>query len=212
CYLGDAWERTYGDAGWQPFSQIRRALPWYFLEYDQGVTTGWGVQVQPNALACWRLFPEGRELNLDLRAGGGPLRLGTRRLDAATIVIHRGPRDQTPWQTGRQFCRLMCPHPRLPKEPVYGYNDWYCAYGCNTATNFLADAATILACAKDLPVRPYLVVDDGWQINAPPIVKASGRGPWERSGTAFGMAMEEFCRRIVALGAKPGLWYRPLHT
>lgn len=106
----------------------------------------------------------------------------------------------------------MCPNPRLPKEPAYGYNDWYCAYGSNTATNFLADAATILTCAKDLPVCPYLVVDDGWQINAPPIVKASGRGPWERSGTAFGMEMDEFCRRIAALGAKPGLWYRPLHT
>ncbi|MGN0827763.1 MAG: hypothetical protein ACI4QD_07525 [Kiritimatiellia bacterium] len=212
CYLGDAWERTYGDALWQPFSQIRRALPWYFLEYDRGVTTGWGVQVQPNTLACWRLFPEGRELRLDLRAGVRPLRLGTRRLDAATIVIHRGLPGQTPWQTGRQFCRLMCPNPRLPKEPVYGYNDWYCAYGSNTATNFLADAAYILACAKDLPVRPYLVVDDGWQINAPPIVKASGRGPWERSGAAFGMEMDEFCRRIAALGAKPGLWYRPLHT
>ena len=24
--------------------------------------------------------------------------------------------------------------------------------------------------------------------------------------------MDEFCRRIAALGAKPGLWYRPLHT
>ena len=57
----------------------------------------------------------------------------------------------------------MCPSPRLAKAPVYGYNDWYCAYGKNTAANFLADAAFIVSLVKGEKVRPYVVVDDGWQ-------------------------------------------------
>ena len=107
---------------------------------------------------------------------------------------------------------MMCPKPKLPKAPVYGYNDWYCAYGKNTATNFLADAEYIVSCAKGCANPPYVVMDDGWQKNSPPVVHESGRGPWDAAGANFGMEMPEFCRRIAALGAKPGLWYRPLRA
>ena len=214
--LGDTWERSYGDLEWKPISVDERLSPWYFLVSDGERTDGYGIEVQPNALACWKVREAGYSLRIDLRAGSRPVRLGARSLDAVRIVTRRGMLGETAFQAGRAFCRMMCPQPRLPKEPVYGYNDWYCAYGKNTATNFLADAFYISKCASGLVVRPYVVMDDGWQEHSPPWMKEnkgvwqSGTGPWDRSGRAFGMDMPEFCRRIAALGAKPGLWYRPL--
>lgn len=210
--LCDAWERSYGELGWRDLS-VACESPWYFLVNDGARTDGYGVQVQPNALACWKVRRDARVLRLDVGAGGGPVRLAGRRLAVATIVERKGLADESAFAAGRAFCRQMCP--RTPKldEPVYGYNDWYCAYGRNTATNFLLDAEYIVACARGLANRPYVVMDDGWQRNSPPVVKNdSGRGPWDEAGRPFGMAMSDFARRMAALGAKPGLWYRPFRA
>ena len=195
-----------------------RSSAWYFLLEDGPCVHGYGVEVRPNAIAYWTVTPTRFELSLDVSAGGEGVRLGTRVLEACRLMAREGHPGETAFAAGRDFCRMMCPDPRLPREPVYGYNDWYCAYGSNTATNFLADAAYIAALAEDLSVRPYVVMDDGWQLMSPPAVqKATGRfdsgwGSWERASDGFGMPMEEFARRIAALGAKPGLWYRPLRA
>ena len=210
--LADAWERSYGALEWQPVGP-ERLSPWYFLVSANGRTDGYGVKVQPNALACWKIRTGGLTLRLDVRAGGRPVRLGERTLEMATVVARAGEAGESAFAAGRAFCKLMCERPRLPKEPVYGYNDWYCAYGRNTATNFLADAAYIVDCAKGLENRPYVVMDDGWQKNSPPVVKVdSGHGPWDRSGEPFGMDMATFAAKVAALGAKPGLWYRPFRA
>ena len=211
-FLNDAWERSYGELGWHPLSDSEIVSPWYFLETAGGKTCGIGVETQPNAMACWKIGKDGFSLVLDVRAGGRPVRLGNRALRACRIVRAESTTGESAWQFGRRFCHMMCPKPRLPKSPVYGYNDWYCAYGKNTATNFLADAEYVVACAKGCENPPYVVMDDGWQKNSPPVVGESGRGPWDAAGTKFGMGMPEFCRAIAALGAKPGLWYRPLRA
>ena len=211
--LADVWERSYGDLRWTDVGADERLSPWYFLVTADGRTDGYGVMVQPNALACWKVDAGGRRLRLDLRAGGRPVRLGGRTLAAATVVTRRGLPGESAFAAGRAFCRTMCPVTPPLKEPVYGYNDWYCAYGKNTATNFLADAAYIVECAKGLANRPYVVMDDGWQPNSPPVVKTdSGHGPWDRSGDPFGMDMATFAGKVSALGAKPGLWYRPFRA
>jgi alpha-galactosidase len=216
--LNDAWERSYGDIGWRDLS-AKRFSPWYFLaQTEDGSTSGIGVETGPGAMCCWEVSTDGVTLVLDLRSGGAPVRLGGRTLKACRIVTAASHIGETPWMFGRRFCRMMSPSPRLPKEPVYGYNDWYCAYGSNTATNFLADAAYVMSCAKGLANPPYVVMDDGWQLNGPPRMKEicggeeSGMGPWDAAGPRFGMEMPEFCRAIAALGAKPGLWYRPLRA
>lgn len=217
-FLADTWERAYGYLGWRRLDGGEIVSPWYFLAESDGRTDGWGVGTGPNALACWKVRKDGCSLRLDVRAGGVPVSLGGRTLEAARIVVRRGARGESSFAAGRAFCREMCPRPRLPKEPVYGYNDWYCAYGRNTATNFLKDAAYIVACAKGLANRPYVVMDDGWQKHACPDMGRlfgfadSGMGPWTEAGPRFGMGMETFCRKIAALGAKPGLWYRPLRA
>ena len=216
--LCDAWERAYGELGWRDIAELPLFSPWYFLISANGVTDGCGIEVQPNALAGWRLEKNTLALHLDVSAGGDPVELGSRVLDAARIVCRRGEKGERAFAAGRAFCRQMCPKPRLPKEPVYGYNDWYCAYGENTATNFLLDAAYIADCAQGLVNRPYVVMDDGWQENAPPTMQTrfgtweSGMGPWTEASARFGMDMKTFCARIAALGARPGLWYRPFRA
>ena len=206
--LRNDWERDYREAGWCAVSNDLGSA-WYVMIKEPHGFDGWGVEVQPNALCWWRVTPGEIELVLDVRSADEPVRLAGRTLRAAKLVMRRGRGGESAFAAGREFCRLMCPKPRLPKEPVYGYNDWYCAYGSNTATNFLADAACIVALCEGLSNRPYVVMDDGWQKNSPPVVKTSGCGPWDESGPAFGMPMKEFVERVAALGAKPGLWYRP---
>ena len=191
-------------------------VPWYVLLHNGAKTYGFGVKVQPRAMCSWRVRAGKVELLLDLRAAGQPLELGERTLEACEVVRCESTPGESMYATGRRLCSLMCPRPRALKEPLIGFNDWYAAYGRNTATNFLADAAFIVSLCKGCPVKPYAVMDDGWQKFSPPEVERitgkfdSGYGPWDESSRAFGMDMRTFCDRIASLGAKPGLWYRPL--
>lgn len=211
-FLNDAWERTYGDARWKPLDGGCIHSPWYFMVASGGGVRGFGIETQPSAMACWKIDDRGMSLVLDVRAGGRPIRLGSRVLGACRIVGAESAAGESPWSFGRRFCRMMCPNPNLPKAPVYGYNDWYCAYGRNTAANFLADAELVVSCARGCPNPPYVVMDDGWQKNSAAVVEGSGFGPWDAAGPGFGMEMPEFIRKINAIGAKPGLWYRPLRA
>jgi len=216
--LGGMWERTYGDSAWErvdaPTKPRDGSFAWYFLANDTRRTDGYGVRVQPNAFACWQAFPDRIELTLDVRAGSDPVELGSRTLEVCRLVSRKGLADESAFAAGRAFCRMMCPKPRLPAAPVYGYNDWYCAYGRNSATNFLADAAALVGFLDDpargprVANRPFLVVDDGWQFRR--TTEASEPGVrWASHNATWGMAMDEFARRVKALDARPGLWYRP---
>ena len=193
-----------------------KTVPWYVLLHDGAKTYGFGVKVQPRAMCAWRVEPGKVELLLDLRAGGQPLELGERTLEACEVVRCESAPGESAYAAGRRLCSLMCPKPRLLKEPMIGFNDWYAAYGRNTATNFLADAEFVVSLCKGAAAQPYVVMDDGWQKFSPPEVErltgsfGSGYGPWEESSGAFGMDMKTFCAKIAALGARPGLWYRPL--
>ena len=193
-----------------------QTVAWYTLIHDGERTYGFGVKVQPRAMCAWRVEPGKVELLLDLSAGGQPLVLGGRMLEACEVVRCESAPGESTYATGRRLCALMCPKPRLLKEPMIGFNDWYAAYGRNTATNFLADAAFVVSLCRGAAVPPYVVMDDGWQKFSPPEVERltgrfdSGYGPWEESSRSFGMDMKTFCAKIAALGARPGLWYRPL--
>ena len=209
-YCG-AWERTYSNAGWYKMDDKeapqRGWKPWYFLVNDGERTDGYGLKVQPSVFGAWKVEPGRVVLSLDLRAGTNPLRLKGRELGACVLVNRKGNAGETPFAAAREFCRVMCPKPRLPKSPVYGYNDWYCAYGNNTATNFLADAEVFLSCCKGLKNRPYVVVDYGWQRND--FKNTPDDGLWAGVRPKWGMPMDEVARRVKAMGGKPGIWYRP---
>src|SRR5580700_5176199 len=137
--LGDAWERSYGDLEWRGIVPDR-VMPWYFLTFDGHTLQGYGVKTQPSAFCFWQLDQEGISLWTDIRNGGTPLQLGQRQLDVATIVARNGVPGETPFAAAKAFCRTMCTVPRLPAGPLFGSNDWYYAYGQNTADGILQNA------------------------------------------------------------------------
>ena len=207
--LGDTWERAYADLGWRPLAESG-AMPWYFVTTFKGVTDGYGVLTGPGAMCHWTADATGITLHADVRCGGMGVRLGNRTLDVCTVVSRPGKAGEQAFDALGTFCRIMCPHPRLPGQPVYGYNDWNSTYGHNTAEHFLQDAATLSSLCPSGPNRPYMVVDDGWQAN-----RQGGHpsgDPWDQTNAAFGSSMTDLCRRVKSLHARPGLWYRALEA
>ncbi len=189
--LGDAWERSYGDLAWRGIVP-ERVMPWYFITWDGAVCHGYGVKTGAGSLCFWQLDQEGVSLWLNLCNGGDGVQLGNRRLQAATIVARPGQAGEFAGTAARELCRVMCEKPRLPASPIYGSNDWYYAYGKNSAVQTLRDADLVAEASSGLPVRPFTVIDDGWRDPA--------RFPDMRALAA------EIKKRDV----RSGIWIRPL--
>ncbi|HEX3877211.1 MAG TPA: hypothetical protein VHW24_09505 [Bryobacteraceae bacterium] len=202
--LNDQWERSYGDLEWRGLT-AERVLPWYFLAFDGHATHGYGVATGAACFAFWQADSAGISLWLDVRNGGSSVRLGERVLDAATIRVRRGGAGEGPFQAARAFCQALCSHPRLPKAPVYGGNNWYYAYGKNcSAAAIERDAALMAEVAPAGGNRPFMVIDDGWSLT-------NTAGPWEHGNAGF-PDMAGLAAAIKSKGVRPGIWLRPLYT
>ena len=191
--IGDHWERSYGDLEWRG-TIPERVMPWYFLTFDEDRVNGYGVKTQPSAFCFWQRDSEGITLSLDLRNGGEATELGIRELHACSVVMRMGAKGEPIWRAGQEFCKLMCPAPRLQTGPLFGLNDWNYAYGRNSATGILRDSDLIAALAPTGYVRPHIVIDDGWQ--------DPSRFP----------SMSELASQIRHRQLRPGLWVRPLRA
>ncbi|GGH86454.1 alpha-galactosidase [Pullulanibacillus pueri] len=205
--LGDHWERGYGDLEWRGIVP-ERILPWYFLTYDHTSTHGYGVKTGPNSLCFWQIDSSGVSLCLDVRNGGKGVQLGHRQLHAASIVERRGRESEKPFVAVQRFCQLLCESPRLPKVPIYGGNNWYYAYGNSSHDEILDDTKLIASLASNADNRPFMVIDDGWQICHS---KACNGGPWFKGNYKF-PDMEKLATQIKEIGARPGIWMRPMLT
>jgi len=155
-YLGDAWERSYGELQWR-FLQPERIMPWYFAAHHAatGRTFLLGVKTQPSALCFWTVDGEGISLWMDFRNGGSPSIPGERQIPAATILSLQAREGEAPLSAMRRFCRELCPHPRLAASPGCGNNNWYYAYGENfDADAMRRDAAFLAELADGQPIVP----------------------------------------------------------
>ena len=209
-FLGDHWERSYGDLEWRGLIG-ERVMPWYFMVHDGHVTNGYGVQTAPKALAFWRVDNSGISLWLDVRNGGSPVQLGERTLDACTIITREGREGESPWQAAHEFCAMMCRSPRMPPTPIYGGNNWYYAYGENCSAKAIErDAGLLSDIVGSVSNRPFQVIDDGWQMVSSAPDCCSG-GPW-RYGNAGFPDMPGLASRLKTMGVRPGIWMRPLLT
>jgi len=191
-FMGDAWERSYGDLAWRTMVP-ERVMPWYFAAHDAAVKTthGYGVRTGAAAFCFWQVDPAGVSLWLDVSNGGNGVILGQRELHAATVVSRRGRAGEHPAEAVAALCKVMCPNPRLPKGPVYGTNDWYYAYGKNSEEGILRDTDLIVSLAPKMGARPFSVIDDGWR------------------GNAKFPDMAKLADKIRERGARPGIWIRP---
>lgn len=204
-FLGDHWERAYGDMEWRGIVPDR-VMPWYFLASDGTDTYACGVQTGASALCYWQSDEQGIRLVLDVRSGGQDVILGERVLTAARVVERFSKAGENPFAADCAFTPLLCPNPLLTPDPVYGANDYYYAYCANTHAGLVRDSATIAELSPNLSNRPYSVVDAGWQWGG----LAYG-APWHIGNARF-PDMPGLAREIKDAGARPGIWFRPLLT
>lgn len=221
-FLGDAWERGYGDLEWRGMSG-RRIMPWYFLAAVPGEVMCFGVMVQPRAMCYWQADSEGVTLYLDVRCGGRGVLLEGRTLHAVKIVCERftanaadeavqgGCRSKNfackdfTCDAARRFCGRMCPNPILPKYPVYGSNNWYYAYGKSSEEEILADTKELVKLTKGASNPPFMVIDDCWQEHHR--LDEYNGGPW-RKGNAKFPDMSRIAQKMKNMGVRTGIWVR----
>ena len=205
-FLGDHWERSYGDLQWRSF-QPERVMPWYFAAHDPASGRSFlaGVKTQPSTLCFWTVDAEGTSLWLDFRNGGSPSRPGDREIDAATIMSADASRHESPFSALRRFCALMSPSPRLSSTPICGNNNWYYAYGRNFDANAMRrDAAFLAEISAGHAVRPYCVIDAGWTAGS-----GAPGGPWTKGDERIFPDMPGLAADMKKLGVRPGIWIRP---
>ena len=208
---GDEWARSTGQDNpiqWCSMMAHRR-LPW-FCYLRAGDRLGcYGVKTGPNCFAFWQADTHGLTLFLNLMAGSCGADLQEPIL-ACQIVERFSREGESPYQAAAAFAGCMCTDPVLPKEPVFGVNNWYWAYGSITRETVMKEVDYLSEMTVNVQHRPYMVIDDGWQICRTRTAPAYIGGPWY-GGDHFG-DMEEVASRIREKGAKPGIWFRPLLT
>jgi len=205
--LGDAWERGYGDFEWRSFVPDR-VMPWYAATFDGTRTHAYGVRTSPAAFCSWFVDAKGVSLWMDVRSGAAPLALGERTLVVADVISRAG-NGESPFAALRAFCRMLCPDGRTPAAPVFGSNDWYYAYGKNSAQTAYADAEHVAELSPAGNNRPFCVIDDGWQPGRGQ--SRDGAGMWDHGNEKFG-DMAAVAAGIAQRGARPGIWVRPLQA
>ncbi len=207
-FLGDHWERGYGDLQWRT-SQPERVMPWYFAGHDpaSGGTLMAGVRTQPSALCFWTADAAGVSLWLDFRNGGSPSIPGDREIAAADIVALGADPGEPPMAALTRFCRALCPSPRLSPNPICGNNNWYYAYGRDfDADAMRRDAAFLAEISAGHPVRPFCVIDAGWTDNRASVCPG---GPWLAGDPGRFPDMPGLASDMRRLGIRPGIWIRP---
>ncbi|MFW6218164.1 MAG: hypothetical protein ACOC4K_04125 [Verrucomicrobiota bacterium] len=210
-YLRDSWCRSEAEQAWRTLVP-EEIMPWYFLVHDgAGARShGIGVKTNGNAFCSWQVDPEGISLWIDTRNGGEGFVPGGRRLVVAEVVTVSGAAGQKPFAVGQALCRRMASEEfRPPAHTVYGGNNWYYAYGHITEDQCVDDAARIAQLSAGNSERPYMLVDDGWQIKHQPGLYNAG--PWHEGNEKF-RSLPRMAERMRAEGTRPGLWYRPLPT
>ena len=185
-------------------------LPWYCVISDDNNTTCFGVKTGCKAICSWQVSDNTLQLTLDTRTGGNGVHLNNRKLHAADIVTTQNESSENAFATVRRFCSQMCDNPRLTEKPVYGINDWYFAYGNNSAQLILETTSLMAALANDTVNPPFSVIDAGWAIKSPLLMDDCCWGDdFSVPNSKFG-DMKKLADDIKKTGMRPGLWTRPL--
>ena len=203
--MGDFYECEHGILGWRPIMPDW-FMPWYCMvsngsdmndDTSGRFTECFGVRVRPAAIVNWQYDGAGITLWCDVRNGGSGVMLGGRELLVCEIVFCEY-RDMTAFESGQRFCHEMCDAVNPVPHKVYGSNNWYYAYGKSSEEEILEDARIIAKACEGLENRPYMVIDDGWEIPQWEI-------PWRLGNERF-PDMPGLAQKIKAMGVRPGIW------
>jgi alpha-galactosidase len=197
--MGDTWAVACANMCWRTIVPDR-FMPWYFLADFGSEIVGCGVMVRPNSFVSFECDSRGVTAWFDVRCGARGVQLGGRELLIGTIVSKKYT-DITPFEATCEFCKVMCEDPIFPKEPIYGFNNWYYAYGKSTGEQVRKDAALVAELCEGNENRPFMVIDDCW-------TKKLTAGPW-LPNEKFG-DMKKIADDFKNMGVRPGLWIRLL--
>ncbi len=200
--LGDAWERSYGNLQFLPLSENDRWMPWYFIATDKKSCFCLGVKTGCNSFVSFRYDKKGITALMDVRNGGSGVHLSGRRLCLATFICEEYDSGDVIGNLS-DYCGKLCEKPLLPKERIYGGNNWYYAYGKSSYQQIISDARLLSALSEGIENRPFEVVDDCWQ-------KKKCAGPWYPN-RKFG-DMKKLADDIKETGVRPGIWVRLLRN
>lgn len=200
--LGDTWERSYGDLQFIPLSENDRDMPWYFISAEKDSCFCFGVRTGANSFVSFRYTPDGITALVDCRNGGNGVHLNGRRLCLATFIAAEYDNGNA-FLNLKDFCKRMCKNPILPKERIYGANNWYYAYGKSSYKQIISDARLQAELSEGFDNKPFQVIDDCWQ-------KHKCEGPW-LANRKF-KDMKKLADEIKEIGARPGIWVRLLHN
>lgn len=210
-FLGDHWERSYGDLSWE-LPTLKRRSPWYILMSDGMQTQAFGVKTGASSICSWQLSSDALDLFMDTQSGGSGVLLGERSLHAADIITSENLPGENPWHTDIRFCKLMCDKPKLPAKPVYGINDWYFAYGNNSKDLILEHTRMMADLVTNWDNAPFSVIDMGWSQKP---AKTNSEYVWgddfTKGNEKFG-EMQDVASEIKKLGMRPGIWTRVLQA
>ena len=200
--LGDAWERSYGNLCFLKIQNNDRYMPWYFIATDKEKCMCFGIKTKTNAFVSFRYDINGITALIDIRNGGNGVHLNGRKLHACTFV--KAEYDNADiLENLKDFCKKLCEAPLLPKERIYGGNNWYYAYGDSCYEQIISDAKFQVELAKGIDNKPFEVVDDCWSVN-------DTEGPWIPNEKF--RDMKKLADEIRKIGARPGIWVRFLHN
>lgn len=200
--LGDAWERSYGELEFRKLPDNDRCMPWYFIATNKSECFCFGVKTQPNAFISFKYTFDGIKATVDCRNGNCGVELGGRKLHLATFVYKKYSSDNV-YACLHDYCKSLCDNPILPKERIYGGNNWYYAYGKSSYGEIIADTRVQVELANGIENKPFEVIDDCWQIH-------SCEGPWIPNEKFSDM--KKLADEIKEIGARPGIWVRLLHN
>ena len=209
---GDPWERAGVNGAFLEWRSVmaHRVLPWFTYLIAGNKMACYGVKTGADSFAFWQIDTHGITLFVNLCSGVDGVRLD-KPLLALEVVELFGDEFEEPYNVAKRFSSIMCDNPVIPKEPIFGINDWYWAYGEISNEIVIKEADYLMKMSKGLKHKPYLVVDDGWQKNRTYTSSPYIGGPWEECNSRFN-GMDKLAEIIHEKGAKAGLWFRPLLT
>lgn len=208
---GDTWERSSAGAylEWRSVMSCR-PLPWFCYLIQEGRTYCYGVKTGADCFASFYVDTDGITLFLNLCCGNDGTDLQAPIVACEVVELAAEPHENA-YQTAARFATCLCDRPVLPKTPVFGVNNWYWAYGDISHEIVLEETEQLMELTKGCTHAPYMIIDDGWQINRADAQNTTCiGGPW--AGNERFADMRRTAEEIRKRGAKAGLWFRPLLT
>ena len=206
--FGDDWERVKNNLEWRSLMP-NRALAWYcYVKTGRGVLC-YGVKTGANCFAFWNVDRRGVTLFMNLSSGNRGTDI-KEPLVACEITELSGKEGEGAFSVAKRFAKKLCDAPVLPREPIFGVNNWYWAYGKISFDSVKNETDYLMEMTCGTKHRPYMILDDGWQLKRSYGEVEYIGGPWLPNGK-FGDMMRT-ADMIKSKGAKAGIWFRPLLT